>query len=275
MKVIELAVTPLVQSILLSRYTEYPIKVNRSDALYYYLQGDLIRANETKFRKLGKELSKRVKVKVSDNLFNRLQFRERWVTVGYYLHKIYQQEMLIFMKAQHIAGVPAQTSLKEYFKINQVTEDDYALDSAYTVWKRKKRFLDQKIHVCKDKLDLHKWLKNEKPLPIDAREILRAANQYYECGMVNLIAKHIRIEKHGQQFTYHYDYEIGIRFRKARKVLAYLLHIDANLSGVDISKFINQVPRTIQGYIQTIRVHYDHYTDIQEDVSNIRSLYGR
>lgn len=275
MKVIELAVTPLVQSILLSRYPEHPIKVNRSDALYYYLQGDLIRVNETKFRKLSKELSKRVKVKVSDTLFNRLQFKERWITIGYYLHKIYQQEMLIFMKAQHLAGVPAQTSLKEYFNINQVTEDDYALDSAYTVWKRKRRFLDNKAHVSKDELGLHKWIKNERLLPIDAREILRAANQYYECGMVNLLSKNIKIEKHGQQFIYHYDYEIAVRYRQARKVLAYLLHVDANLSGVEISRFINLVPRTIQGYIQTMRVHYDYYPDIQEDVCNIRGLYGR
>jgi len=147
MKEITLAVSPMVRKIFLSRYGQEPIRIHRSDAVYHYLQGDPLRVNPSKYRKLNKLLTAAIRVEVSDSVYERLRAKQRCITIGYYLHKILQEEMLIYIQAQHSAGVPAQTALKEYLDENNITEDDYSLETAYTAWKRRKDFFEKKFGV--------------------------------------------------------------------------------------------------------------------------------
>ncbi|MCH2046329.1 MAG: hypothetical protein MK212_19600 [Saprospiraceae bacterium] len=272
MKPITLCVTPFVKSILSSRY-DLPVKVNRSDVLYHYLQGDPIRVNDEKFRKINNELTEQVDFLVNDTLHERLSFKKRNITIGLYLQKVYQHEMLLFIKAQNLAGVAAQRSLKSYFESTLVSEDDYALDSAYTVWKRKKSFFTKKSCAFTLSSVPQKQAKNVSEIPVDFRDILNAANDYYQCGMVNLIAANISTTKHGYKFTYMYDEKYSVVYRHARKVLCYLLKTDAKLNGIAISKIVKIPIRTIQHYISHARTHLDYHQNIQADIQAIRKIY--
>jgi hypothetical protein len=274
MKSITIAVTPLVRSILKNRYGT-PVQVYRSDALYTYLQGNPIRVNQKKFRKLKKELTEKVSLMVSPTLYRRLIAKQRYLTIGFLLHKIFQEEMLTYMRAQNNAGIPAQQALKEFLSLNGVSEDDYALDSAYTAWKRKKEFFAKKTVVSWLQTDPPETEENDSFLPDDPREILSAVNQYYSCGIVNIVCKNIRIEALGKTFTYIYDPELAKYYRHCRKVAAYLLYKDAHLNCVAISKIIKLSPRTIQRYVKSTRFYMDYYTDMQRDTVQIRQIYRR
>lgn len=273
MKKVDLAVSPLVAAILTSRYG-HPVVVHRSDALYTYLQGDPIRVSKRKFKKLANELTRNITVEVSSTIARRLLSRKRQLKIGLYLHKIYQEEMLNFMQAQHEVGVPAQTALKTYLQTNGVDEDDYALDTAYTAWKRKKEFFRKKMGVSPGQ-SAPRETNAERIVPTDPREILLAINFYYGCGMCNLLCRHLTAQAGAKSFTYMYDQDTSALHRKPRKVAAYLLRKDAALCGTEIAKIIHLSPRTIQKYIQQSRFHLDYYTDIQHDVARIRRLYSR
>jgi hypothetical protein len=274
MKELTLAVSPLVASILRTRYGD-PITVYRTDPLYAYLQIDPVIINESKFRRLNRELTQQVRVLVSNTLAKRLRARRRYITIGHYLHKIYQDEMLVFIQAQHAAGVPAQRALKIFLKQNGVEEDAYAIDTAYTAWKRKNEFFQEKAFVSWLKSEPQMKGKNERIVPVDPREILRAVNSYYGCGMVNILCQDIVIKKPHGNFLYIYDSALDLHYRKCRKVAAYLLHDDAKLTGVQIADIIKLTPRSIQYYIQHSKFHLDYYTDVQHDVARIRKMYVR
>jgi hypothetical protein len=273
MELITLAVSPLVRAILLSRYDGQPIEVHRSDALYFYLQGDPVRVNATKFRRLNKELTERVTLRCSTTLYKRLSACKRYITVGYHLHKVFQQEMLTYMLAQHRAGVPAQAALKEYFALNGITEDDYALDSAYSVWKRKKDFYNKKAVFSMSQNEQICNCKNDRLIPIDPRDVLQSCNAYFKTGLPNLTCSHHESYAPDDSIVYLYDEAIGQSYIYARKVCAYLLHIDAQLTGVEISNIIRLTPRTIQRYIASMRFQVEHYSDLQHDIRMIRAIY--
>lgn len=274
MKQVKLAVTPLVCCILRNRYGDGVIAIHRSAAVYHYLQGDPVRVNETKFKKLNRELTEEVVVEVSAPIAKRLLCRKRCIRVGYYLHKVYQEEMLAYMEAQHDAGIPAQTALKTYLEKNGIGEDDYPLENAYTAWKRKKQFFREKIVGLRARSVLREKPENDsKLLPTDPRIILQAANAYYEVGMCNLVRRNIAVKKLGTRFVYLHDRARDWEYVRNRKVLAYLLHADAQLSGVEVGKLIGLHERSLQRYIAEMRLHLDQYDDVRRDAEGIRHLY--
>jgi len=274
MKEIRIAVTPLVASILTTRYGS-PVTVHRSDALYTYLQGNPVRVSQNKFRKLNRELTREVPLLVSNSIAHHIACAKRQLRIGLYLHKVYQQEMINWMQAQHEAGIPAQTALKNFLARNGVSEDDYALDTAYTVWKRKRDLFSKKADVSNSNTDQYELPENDSLLPKDPRDILSAVNHYYSCGMCNLVCRDLTARAANKTFRYIYDAELAHQHRKARKVAAYLLYKDAQLLGTEIAKIIHLSPRTLQRYVKATRFHLDYYTDIQHDVARIRQLYLR
>jgi hypothetical protein len=273
MKKVRLAVTPLVASILTTRYGN-PVIVHRSDALYTHLQGSPVNVSSRKFKKLNRELTKEITVVVSNSIADHITANHRQAKLGLFLHKVYQEEMVNYMHAQNKCGTPAQTALKDFLKSNGVTEDDYALDTAYTVWKRKKQFFSKKTVGSILENDLHEEGENDSLVPVDFREILLAVNHYYSCGMANIICRDIVVRAKNRCFTYCYDDAMDFQYRKCRKVAAYLLHTDGQMRGTQIAEIIHLHARSIQRYIKKTRFFMDFYGDFQHDVEQIRKLYS-
>jgi len=277
MKEITLAVSPMVRKIFLSRYGEEPIRIHRSDAVYHYLQGDPIRPNKSKYKKLHNLLTTSLTIRVSDSVHERLQAKERCITVGYYLHKVFQEEMLVYVHAQHQAGVPAQTALKDFLDRNNITEDDYSLETAYTAWKRKKDFFKKKARVFTEKAPQS----DPPPIPGNAEDIsptpsriIWSCKKYFACRIKDLLCRPNKPRQVGEDLdSIHYKY-LPRRSHRFRKIMAYLLHEDAGMSGVEITRYIRRSPRRVQEYIQEVRIQARIYEDIQEDLRHIRATYG-
>jgi len=272
----------MVKRIFESRYGKIePIKIHRSDIVYHFLQGDPVRVQKNHYRKLQNELSETVMLDVSTTLYRRLRARQRQVTIGYYLHKVFQEDLLSFVEAQVLAGIPAQTAMKTYLNRHNISEDDYGLDTAYTAWKRRKTFFAKKYpeniantQQCTDLcfLDENDHLVR---IPNDPRDVINAVNEYYQCGIVHLLCRNIQVKSKRKSFTYIYDNARHYEFLREKKVLAYLLYVDSRLTGTDISKIMKLDWSTIYKYIASVKTDYELYDDIKNEVDSIRALIER
>lgn len=270
-----LNVSPFVKRVFTARYGDEPIKIHRSDIVYHYLKGDPLVANRHRYRSLQKLLTEQLTLNVSNLLARRLRSRKRQVYVGYYLHKVYQDEILVFVDAQVKAGIPAQTSMKQWLNENGVQEDDYGLDTAYTSWKRKKNFLSKiksrnkgKSNTFQCATDPVEIIKYEQlnQVPEDYRDVIIAANDHFQVGFVNLLCCSIRIESEAKTFTYIYTDDRSAEMVYPRKVLCYVLNKYCWLSGYDIAKFVKVSPSRIYAYIREIEFSAQHYPEIKSDI---------
>lgn len=253
MKQIVISVSPLVKKILLSRYGgAEPIKIHRSDVIYHLLQGDPIRVNPNKNQLLRKTLTETISLLVSPAIQRRLRGRNRQVHIGVFLHKIFQHEMISFIEAQHLAGIPAQAALKTYLQRNNISEDDYALETAYTAWKRRKTFFSsctgsqfgKKFH----RIDPTIFHPQDIPIvPRDPRNVVKAFEKYF-------------------------DESIDDCSVSDQKLLAYLMKVECQMIGKEIAKYFSVSPRSIHRYISDIRFQYGRYDDVTMAVDGIRSL---
>lgn len=282
MKEITICVSPLVKRIFHARYGDVePIKIHRSDIVYHLLQGDPVRVNPQRFQLLAQTLTENLTLKVSPTIYSRLIHKNRQVTVGFFLHKVYQEELLIFTEAQNLAGQPAQQAMKTYLDRHGITEDDYVLDSAYTAWLRRKSRLRKQKHKNNARL-LQQSVSLEKqktvacdPMPIDPRIVLREANKYFQCGFVNLICKNIRIRGQGRAFTYHFDPERCRQFVHPRRVLAYLLRTHSKINCEEMASIIHLPPRSLRRYVSEMRWQYEHYDEVKAEVDAIAAALSR
>lgn len=250
MKTITICVSPLVKCIFEARYgREKPIQIHRSDVVYHLLQGDPIRVNPNKNKLLQKTLTRTLTLKVSPALYRRIKYKNRQIHVGLFLHKIYQQEMLTFVEAQHLAGVPAQSALKNYLLRHSISEDDYAMETAYTAWKRRQTFFKEfyggKFVGSHHRIEPPLFTPQNIPeIPSDPSDILHATTDYYNNNVESLSVSN-------------------------RKILAYLLSTACQMTGNEISKVIPSHPRSIQRYVADIRFQYGRYSDVTRDVDTI------
>lgn len=250
MKQIVISVSPLVKQILLSRYGGCePIKIHRSDVVYHLLQGDPIRVNPNKNQLLRKTLTEKITLYVSPAIQKRLRGRNRQVYIGTFLHKIFQHEMISFIEAQHLAGIPAQAALKTYLQRNNISEDDYALETAYTAWKRRKTFFSKcsgsqfgkKFHRIEPTFYSPK---NVPVVPRDPRNVIKAFEQFFgmppdDCTVAQ------------------------------QKVLAYLIKVECQMTGNEIAKYFPVSTRSIHRYISDIRFQYGRYDDVTACIDGI------
>lgn len=265
MKTVTLATTPLVKKILTSRYGGEPIRVERSDALHTYLQSDPARVNKNKYRELGKQLTQEIILEVSWSIAQHLRSKQRCITVGYHLHKIYQLEMIAHMEAQRKAGMAAMEALKGFLDAHQIWEDDYPLENAYTAWKRKRMFFSEInatttcANVPKEQPKITQHVANiSAHVPYDSRDIMSALCEYYETAEANMLVSD-RNRKHS-------------RYRKA---LCYLLKKDARMTCREIAAYIHTDFTHVSRLINEVMHNLDYYQDLQRDIARIRLLYIR
>lgn len=276
MPVMNIHVSRLTYKVLKTLYgPNEPFAIRRSDHFYYLLCQDPLRKDETVTTRFHRELNYgEVQIVVTENLARRLKANSRYYTVGWPLHKAMQFKMLDFIEAQALAKVPAQQALKMFFRLYDIEEDDYSLDTAYTAWKRHQVKFSGKSPAFYAKsrrdFDPRKWLKKStKPLPDDKSWILHSVNEYYECGMVNLTCKSIM----AGTFRYEYDTEHQREFVMARKVLCYLLNKDAQLSYVKIAQVINRHVTVIRRHALEIEMAIK--TEQEDIVSAIAAIRQR
>jgi hypothetical protein len=265
MKTVTIATTPLVKKILLTRYGGEPIRVERNDALHTYLQADPARVNKNKYREYGKQLTQSVILEVSWSIWSHLRSKERSLTVGYHLHKLYQLEMIAHMEAQRKAGLPAMEALKTFVESHDIWEDDYPLENAYTAWKRKRNIFAEnnatknRENVPRKSGEIMQHVANSaNDVPYDPRDILIAVCDYYDTDEKSLLT----VDRNRQISQY-------------RKALCYLLKKDARMTCREISAQINADYTYVSRLITQVRHHLDYYQDIQRDIARIRLLYIR
>lgn len=267
---VTLCVSPLVKRVFESRYGSCVAKIERRDIVYRYLQGDPLIANQHRYRALQKLLPETVTLNVSEMVASRLRAKKRNLYVGYFLHKIYQDQILVFVDAQVKAGVEAQTAMKAWLKENGVQEDDYGLDSAYTSWKRKKTFLKnikkKEFNSCTeiDLLNVNEFELNKTPY--DARDIVVSCNTHFKIGFCHLLRRNLKTKK---GFVYQYSEDKTRTNIYPRKILCYLLMEYCWMSSSDISKLVNVSVSLICRYVRHIRFDITQYPEVKADIDQV------
>lgn len=267
---ITIKVSPYVARIMEARYGEQKqvYKIDRTDVMYTYLQGDPLRVNKTRFRSLRKLLTENVTLKVSSKLGRRLKARRRQIFIGGYLHDVYREEMLFYVETQVHLGEPAQTAMKRYFDLNGVGEDDYALASAYEAWKRRKAYFkrrnSKKQFVPLSQSELYKTITcaPPPPMPVDPRDVVDAVVSHFSCNPAVLL----------DTSSIGYDIKQHRLYLYMQRILTYMLYKKSQMQGTEIAAMIHKSPRSAQVYIQKIEHEYAHYDDVKNDVDYIISI---
>lgn len=282
MKQILIHVSPFTKRILTQRYQgAEPFNITQSDAVYTHLSIVPLRNNNC-LTKINKNLTETALIRVSAGLYRRLNACKRKYLIGQYLHKAFQEKMLTFVEAQVLAEIPAQRALKTFLDRNNISEDDYSLETAYTAWKRYKAVFYPK-NTIKNALfwqrsglkNRPEWCEKNNTLPAPPIWVLRSVNNYFQCGYTHLICNHIRIEHNGRSFTYHFDSRSTTKHIYERKILAYLLHKHSSITTMDITKIIKRDVSRIRRYIQQIRFEVDNYPKVSKDIACIQAFIER
>lgn len=278
MPTVIIPISRFTRRVMTSRYgAEEPYKIRRSDDTYYHLTAEPIRGN-TCFTKLNQLLTDRVQLRVSAILSRRLRAKKRQHFIGLHLHKVFQAKMLTFVEAQVLAGVPAQSALKNFLSHNGVTEDDYSLETAYTAWKRHKQvFFEKNIESSapfwpgSGPEKTPKRCASELSLPVPVDIVVRAAQNYFNCGYVNLLCKPVTIERHNQPFTYPVDPSQARAHAYERKVLAWLLYFHCQITTDQVAGIIGRHVSRIRRYIQEISFQRTTYEKVRADIQAIEA----
>lgn len=244
MALIHIHVSPLTARWLHKIYgPAQPYKIRRSDICYHYLQIDPLRRDENAWIRYHKELTEQVEINISQNLKRRLLSKSRQVTVGYSLHKAIQSHIIQFIEAQTLAGIPAQTALKSYLDLYNICEDDLALDTAYTAWKRHKEKKSVKKPVYRAyysrQIDPRKWLQkctNVNKIPLRKDWVIREVANYYKCDQHTLLSLEV---DYGDMFSIP-ERGRARKYQIPRQMLCYILHEECGLTQSQISSIINR-----------------------------------
>lgn len=253
---VSLCVSPFVRAVLIARYGASIIHVHRTDILYTYLQGDPVVANAHKYRNLGKVLTASITIEASQIICSRLRARKRNILVGYFLHKVFQEEVLVFMDAQVKAGVAAQAALRNWLAAHNVQEDDYSLETAYTGWLRKRRFfaaIAKKRATAAPVFNSHP---RAPRIPSDLDAVVDAAAHYFQVPAAHLVDK-----AKGKTRTQVYQ----------RKVLIWLLSRESEVPGREIGRMLGISFQYIYQVISEMDTLTTAYDDVKADIAAIRA----
>lgn len=116
-----------------------PLKVPSHDILMKYLRyrGKVSRRQELRQHTLRTSISIQVNDETETNI------RLRGEAIGMYLHAIHKEEMFHFVANEVARGEEALGTLKHYFAARDISEDDYALDSAARLFRRWRKEIEK------------------------------------------------------------------------------------------------------------------------------------
>lgn len=262
---VTLLVSPLVKQYFISTYGGQPIKIHRSDIVYHHLQSHPIISNPHRYRQLQKYLTETLTLEVSDRIARHLRAKKRNVYVGYHLHKIYQDQILVYVHAQVQVGEDARKAMRKWLKDHNVQEDDYGLDSAYTTWKRKKTFFSainkdkkaQYVHTP-DPAEKESLRSNQIHI-LDYRDVIQHVSVYFK------ISEDYLLMKDRENKTYSTCCEKVF----SRKILYYIMKKYCMMSGLEISNLLNRHHSSINRNFKDIDFSYNHYDDVKVHVDTI------
>ena len=268
---VTLNVSPLVKRIFESKYGEGVAHIKRQDINYRYLQGNPLIANAHRHRVLQELLTEHITLNVSSLLARPLRKDRRRLQVGFYLHKIYQEQLLYFVEAQVLAGVPAQTAMKTWLQINGVQEDDYGLDSAYTAWKRRKSFLEKIKKNSNTKNTESEPLRvNECSTPVsppyDPRDVLLAVHQYLGTGYGDILRTDVTTD---DGLTHIYSGSSTSDIIYSRSIYCYILSQYCWMPLREISKMVKVHFTVVGKYVDKIKFEVAAYAEVKQDVNAI------
>lgn len=273
MSQITIHVSSFSKKILETRYGTEPFKISRSDEYYHHLTSEPLRQNKSTYVKINKTLQQTATLQVSDTLVRRLKAKGRSVYIGGHLHKVMQANMLNFVEAQVLAGLPAQRALKNFLDHYNITEDDYSLETAYTAWKRFKSVFYPKTREISatfwSNTDPQKRVLCCKVIdkPVPREWVVKCVNDLFEIGYVNLLCKSLSIRTMQRVFTYHYDESLSHKYLYPRRLLAYLLYTKSKMTVRQISRLINRDFSTIWRHIQQIKFEATVYKQVTDDLA--------
>lgn len=137
-KVIHLPVSKLTRQILVGKYGQQPFKFTPETSEYAVMY--TMRDVDANLRKIENRCEVVVKVKVANELVRRNQIYAH--QIGNNMHNLHISEMMAFLSGRYLAREDIKASLLIFYDLWGITEDDYALETAYRKWTRyKSKFL--------------------------------------------------------------------------------------------------------------------------------------
>lgn len=283
MPTITIHVTPLSYRILNARYgaqESESFKIDPSDFLNHLLCYNSLRPNRN-FNKESNELTCLVKLDVSKDLHRHLSKNHNNIKVGLHLHRYHKEQLNFYIATGLSYGDNRMGAQKRFCDLHNVSEDDFALMTAYKSWQRNQTFLQKNSIIPFAQMGKNVQVKRTGyKVPAHRRivsfnKILRIVNDYYECGLVNLLYRPIRIKRNKRPFIYAFDKKYAQNFTYQRAMLCYLLSRYGLLSTKQILSHFNfKDIRVIQKYIADIKAQVKIYDDVKIDIKHFEKAFS-
>lgn len=148
-----LPTTPLAKRCVVFEYGVEPIAVKARSSLFRNLSKRTFSRNT---KKASEECTELLVLNVTRKLASHIE-KENTMMLGYLLHGHYMHQMsLAIIDNTTLAPENIMTFIKKYFAVRNISEDDYALDSAYKSWQRfQDDFLQKKEVFSSQKLTIN------------------------------------------------------------------------------------------------------------------------
>lgn len=132
MKEIAIPVSRLTRATLLHRYTSEPIRLANNDIR----RRELMHVGTTNRHLERKQYSLNTSVRLLVNRHEYDHLLGREAEVGYFLYAMDKERIFQFVWARVTAGLPALHAIQDYYRLNGIEEDDFALETSERLWKR-------------------------------------------------------------------------------------------------------------------------------------------
>ena len=275
MPMIQLHVSDLSAAILKSRHPDNDcIKVSPGDILFHHLHyKNLNQTSKTELKRERKLLTSVLSFEVNRRLATFLNAKNRALRVGMYLHKLHLNETNKFIETADGFGMTKMGALKLFIRNNNLTEDDFSLESFYKNWQR---YQEKKIkNSCQKNTTVrveNKLLGAKGKFPLVWEKILEVVNYYYSCGKENLICQDYTLETPFGNFERKYQKEDAAKFNPAKYVFFFLLAKHSKMIHSNISKIANTPRRTVSYGIQKIKNELPFYDDLAREIAEIEAI---
>jgi hypothetical protein len=142
---VTLPVSPISRKILISEYGAEPIRFPSRSPVFQILSYKPDQPDRNLIR-LSELITSSVEIEVHSRLGHRL--KKYGHQIGYHLYIFHLNSMMEFIWGSVLVGGEAKKALYRYYAINNISDDDYQIDSAY---RRYQRWLDDKRREIKEK----------------------------------------------------------------------------------------------------------------------------
>ncbi len=186
MELIELKVHPISRKILQYHYgDEYGIiRIPRGDILWSHFTHRWT-STDVKLKKFEKLCTSHVFISFGSNKKSR-KLNKNFFQVGVYLFQIHYNKLMEFVLAQNTIEDNASLSIKRFFDIYDITEDDLNSDSVYRQWQRFKTQIEKRRKTNKNILQKTVYQKNVNCNPLHRQESLARLDRFLLANCKNL-----------------------------------------------------------------------------------------